>query len=302
MVSDVKSSFLGELTNRLGKLQRINNSLSLFKTVEGDIRIYIRYSKIHSGERTWYGLRDIDLHELEGHNSLIGFLWDDQSEPLLVPYSEYEDLFQSLKPAEDGQYKVQVIIKDDGTELYVARAGRFNVEGYLGWEQLEKIIDIKSSRKIPNLSHSQIQTLLGSIGSFKNYDVWIPTIDRIKLDWVITRQFSCKDNLPLGYEQIENILHEIDVIWLQKGANDIKALFEVEHSTPIYSGLLRFNDILLAIPGLRPRFSIVANEERRSHFMRQLNRPTFHESGLGDVCTFFEYGDVYNWHQKILGG
>src|SRR4030042_5755484 len=277
MTSDVKISFLDELTNRLGKLLRISNSLSLYKSINGDIRVYIRYSKIHLGERTWYGLRNIDLYELEGHASLICFLWDDQAEPLLVPYSEYEDVFQSLKPADDGQYKVQVIIKEDGTELYVARAGRFNVEGYFGWGQLEKIIDITGSSKLPDLSHSQIQTLLGSIGAIKDFEIWIPPIDRTKLDWIITRQFTCKDTLPFGYEHIENILHEIDVIWLQRGANDIRALFEIEHSTPIYSGLLRFNDILLSTPNIKPRFSIVANEERRSHFVRQLNRPTFHE-------------------------
>jgi hypothetical protein len=301
MTSDTKLIFLNGLTSRLGNLRRMGDSLSLYKTIDGDIRIYIRYSKIYPGERTWYGLREIDLHQLEGHASLICFIWNNQVEPLLIPYSEYEDIFQTIHPADDGQYKVQVLIKEDGTELYIARAGRFNVDGYFGWEQLNKMIDKSGASKLPDLSHSQIQTLLGSIGSVKNFDIWIPPIDRPKLDWVITHQFNCKDTLPHGYEQIEGVLHEIDVIWLQRGANDIKALFEIEHSTPIYSGLLRFNDILLSSPNVRPRFSIVANEERRSLFVRQLNRPTFHESGLGDICTFFEYIDVYNWHQRILG-
>jgi hypothetical protein len=91
----------------------------------------------------------------------------------------------------------------------------------------------------------------------------------------------------------------VDVIWIQKGANNVKALFEVEYSTPIYSGLLRFNDVHLVAPNLRTRFSIVSNIERRSIFMRQINRPTFKTSGLGDLCTFLGYSDVHNWHQRI---
>jgi hypothetical protein len=105
--------------------------------------------------------------------------------------------------------------------------------------------------------------------------------------------------LPYGFEKVNDVLGEVDVIWLQRGSNEIKALFEVEHSTPIYSGLLRFNDVHLAAPTLRSRYSIVANSERKSVFVKQLLRPTFKLSGLGDLCNFLEYADVYNWHQRV---
>lgn len=95
-------------------------------------------------------------------------------------------------------------------------------------------------------------------------------------------------------------MREVDVIWIRKGSNELRALFEVEHSTPIYSGLLRFNDIHLLAPNLRPRFSIVANDYRRSAFARQLNRPTFRTSGLREICTFLEYVDVLGWHSRII--
>jgi len=106
--------------------------------------------------------------------------------------------------------------------------------------------------------------------------------------------------LPNGFERVENILREVDVIWMQKGSNNVKALFEVEHSTPIYSGLLRFNDIHLVSPELKTKFSIVANYERRSLFSRQVRRPTFKTSGLEDLCTFFDYSDVHNWHKRTM--
>jgi hypothetical protein len=98
---------------------------------------------------------------------------------------------------------------------------------------------------------------------------------------------------------IIDIVQEVDVIWLQRGSTELKALFEVEHSTPIYSGLLRFNDIHLIAPDLKSSFSIVAEKNRRSLFIKQINRPTFQTSGLSDLCAFVEYPNVYSWYHRI---
>lgn len=298
MSSDIKTNFLNKAEERLGKLSRFGNSLSLFKS-EGNIRLYIRYSKTHVGNLAWYGLREIDIRQLQGYPSLLCFLWDNQVEPLLIPFSEFEDVFQSIGPADDGQYKAQVYLHKDTTEFYIARGGRFNVEGFLGWGQLENLIKLTKVNQRVTLNHSQVQTLLGSIGTKKNYDIWIPTSDRQKLDWSLTKQFTCRESIPNGYEKAESVLQEIDVIWLSRGSNNLTALFEIEHSTPIYSGLLRLNDIHLIAPSIKPKFSVVSNEQRRSLFIKQLQRPTFQTSGLNDLCTFLEYYDVFNWHQRV---
>jgi len=39
---------------------------------------------------------------------------------------------------------------------------------------LEQLIDSTQLRKIPDLSHCQVQTLLGAVGLSKGFDVWIP--------------------------------------------------------------------------------------------------------------------------------
>jgi len=298
MANATKAAFLSGLKQRFGELERFGDSLSLFRIKGSDVRVYIRYSKTHEGYLAWYGLRKSDLELLQGHPSLICFLWEGQKEPLLIPYADYEDVFDSLTPADDGQYKAQVLLREDATELYIARGGRFNVEGYIGWLQVEKSLE-SFDRKVPELSHSQVQTLLGAIGAKKEFDIWIPLVDCSKLDWRSTTPFGMRDVLPYGFESIIDILCEIDVIWMRRGSNEIKALFEIEHSTPIYSGLLRFNDVHLAVPTLHSRYSIVANSERRSLFMKQLNRPTFRTSGLGELCNFLEYADVYNWHERV---
>lgn len=302
MANETKTAFLQGLTRRYGSLRKLDRSQSLFEIGDGAARVYVRYSRVHPRNRTFYGLRAEDLLQLEGYPSLVCFLWDSQSEPLLVPYSEYEEVFQSTSPASDGQYKAQVFLQDDATELYIAQAGRFNVEGHLGWGQLENVINSARLGTVPEFSHSQIQTILGAIGAAKAYDVWIPANDRTKLDWSISVPFQCRHSLPYGFESVESILQQVDVIWVQKGSNELRALFEVEHSTPIYSALLRFNDIHLVAPRLNPRFSVVSNDARRSLFVRQLNRPTFQISGLSKLCTFLEYPNVFGWFNRIKAG
>jgi len=299
MAGEVKSTFLAQLAGRYGNLRKLEPSQSLYEIGEGAARVYIRYSKVHDGRRTFYGLREHDLQALEGHPSVLCFLWDGQAEPLLVPFSQYEEVFRSTIPAADGQYKAQLYLQDDGVELYIAKAGRFNVEGHFGWAELDSLIDTANLRAVPDLSHPQMQTLLGAIGIAKGYDVWVPQSDRTKLDWSLAHEFGCRDTVPYGFEPVKAILQEVDIIWIQKGSSELRALFEVEHSTPIYSGLLRFNDIHLVAPSLRPRFTIVANDTRRALFVRQLSRPTFRLSGLSEACTFLEYANVFGWFNRM---
>jgi type II restriction enzyme len=127
----------------------------------------------------------------------------------------------------------------------------------------------------------------------------VPASDRTRLDWSIAKFFDCRAILPRDLDPVRFALEEIDVMWLERGAGRLHALFEVEYSTPVYSGLLRFNDILLTAPNLGARFSVVSNDERRSLFTRQLNRPTFRMSKLDEHCTFMEYASVYGWHRRL---
>lgn len=301
MANLTKAALLEELMQRFGSLRKLENTQSLYEIGEGAARVYIRYSKVHSRNQTFYGLRQEDLQEFEGFPSALCFLWDNQTEPLLIPFAEFEDIFQAMPPASDGQYKVQVYL-GDGTEFYIANAGRFNVESYFGWEGLDTLIDTAKMRPAIEFSHPQIQTLLGAIGIAKGYDVWVPQNDRCRLEWSLAERFECRDVLPYELEPVWSILQEVDVIWMERGSSGLRALFEVEHSTPIYSGLLRFNDIHLVVPSLRPRFSIVANDFRRILFVRQIKRPTFQVSGLSELCTFFEYANVVDWHNRIRAG
>lgn len=298
MPNVVKNQFLETLKAKFGETRTLAGGHSLFEVGDTSVRIYVRYSKVHTDGRTFYGLRMEDIKQLEGKPSVIAFLWDKQQEPLFVQFAEYEELFNTLTPASDGQFKAQVFMGQEATELYIANAGRFNVESGFGWDVLEGMITRTGKDTTPVLTHSQVQTLLGSIGARKGFDIWIPSNDRAKLDWAFGQKFPVRDKV-LGFESVQNVLEEVDVIWIQKGSSDVRALFEVEHTTPIYTGLLRFNDIHLVAPQLNPRFTIVANSDRRALFARQLNRPTFRLSGISKLCTFLEYSEIFGWFKRL---
>ncbi len=300
MPKAVKQQFLEDLAKRFPALRKLGDSQSLYEDPDTSSRVYVRYSKVHPRNRTFFGLREVDLRWLEGHRSAICFLWDDQPLPLIVPFAAFEDVFASVRPASDGQYKVQVLADLDSTELYIANAGRFNVEAYFGWNELNTPTASAIRETASQFTHCQIQTLLGAIGFQKGNDIWFPQADRASLDWNIARRYPLHDRLPGMYSSVEPILSEVDVVWMRRGAGDLVALFEVEHTTTIYSGLLRFNDVHLTAPQLRPRFSIVSNEARRGLFTRQLNRPTFQRSGLVELCAFMEYDNVLDWHSRLM--
>ncbi len=264
-------------------------------------RIYIRYSRVHEGGRAFFGLREVDLRQLEGHNSFLCFLLDDGSPALFIPYSDFEEVFRGAEAAKDGQYKVQLFSQHDLLELYVARRGRFNVEAYVGFSALERSLEARRLREAYNLTHSQVQTLLAGVGHLKGFDVCVPNNDQGKLDWSMTKHFRLRESIPAGFEEVRTILSEIDVVWVSLGGNNINGLFEIEHSTPVYSGLLRFNDVLLTDPKVS-QFSIVSNDARRAVFSHQLYRPTFRRSGLADLVSFLEYGNVLDWHARLAKG
>jgi hypothetical protein len=301
MANQLKPMLLAELKRRYGNVRKLAATQSLYEIGNGAARVYIRYSKLHARNQGFYGLRKDDLEKLEAIPSVICFLWPGQTEPLFIRFEDYEEIFRAYMPAKDGQYKALIYPQTEGTEIVLPKAGRFNVEGNFGYEVLDNLLDSAKLQNVPELSHCQVQTMLGVVGTAKGYDVWIPTKDRTGLDWNLGKRFDCRAELPSSFDSIMSILQEVDVIWLHRGSSNMGALFEVEHSTPIYSGLLRFNDVHLVAPSAISRFTIVSNDARRALFARQVNRPTFRTSGLTELCTFLEYVDVFGWFRRITG-
>lgn len=299
MPSTRKTDVLREIEQRFGAISKLSTGNSLFSIGNDAARLYLRFSKVHHRGTGFFGLRQIDLRQLESHNSYICFVLDDGSLPVFLPYADFEEMFHQATPAADGQYKVQ-LLRHQELELYVAKQGRFNVEGYVGFDLFERSLRAGRLRPKVDFSHAQIQTLLAAIGHLKGYAVSVPQADSTRLDWSLTEQFALLQGVPAGFKEVKSILSDIDVMWVEPSKNRVEALFEVEHTTTIYSGLLRLNDILLTEPKIS-KLAIVSNESRRSVFARQLFRPTFRKSGLSEIATFLEYSNVFDWHLRLKG-
>ena len=58
-----------------------------------------------------------------------------------------------------------------------------------------------------------------------------------------------REALPRQFEpQVMSLIEHIDVLWLR--GNRVEAAFEVEHTTAVYSGLLRMSDLISLHPNL----------------------------------------------------
>ena len=71
--------------------------------------------------------------------------------------------------------------------------------------------------------------------------------------------------------------------------------FEIEHTTAIYSGLLRMADLLALQPNMGIHLHIVAPDEKRDKVLREIKRPVFSlldQGPLYEKCTFLSYDAV----------
>lgn len=78
---------------------------------------------------------------------------------------------------------------------------------------------------------------------------------------------------------------------------------EVEHTTAIYSGLLRMSDLVSMQPNIKIDLFMVAPDERRDKVAYEINRPTFArlKSPLPKICRFIPYSELKREIEQIGG-
>jgi hypothetical protein len=155
---------------------------------------------------------------------------------------------------------------------------------------------VASAQPVSEVRESyKVQALLADIGARMGLHIWLPKSDRAAVlqEWK-GDQSRLLDRLPLNYDDVTlKTVERIDVLWLK--GRSIRRAFEVEHSTSIYSGLLRMADLLALQPNMDIRLHIVAPDDRREKVFAEIRRPVFSllENGpLSDSCTFITYENV----------
>lgn len=141
----------------------------------------------------------------------------------------------------------------------------------------------------------QIQALLAKIGTEMGFTIWLPKADRSRVlkAWQ-PQPGELLDELPLGYDHTTiATIEQIDVLWLRR--RSIVRAFEVEHTTSIYSGLLRMADLVAMQPNINIKLHIVAPVERREKVMKEIKRPVFallENGALSEICTYLSFDTV----------
>jgi hypothetical protein len=156
-------------------------------------------------------------------------------------------------------------------------------------------IDEPEDRKQSVRESAKIQALLAMIGEKMGFKVWVPKADRpaVLQEWTPV-DGSLMNVLPLNYnEPTLQTIEQIDVLWL-KGRAIVRA-FEIEHTTAVYSGILRMADLMALQPNMDIKLHIVAPETRKAKVMGEIQRPVFtllEKGPLSEYCTFLPYGSL----------
>ena len=152
------------------------------------------------------------------------------------------------------------------------------------------------------ITHEEIQWKLLKLGSDMGLDVWVARNDKNR-DYN-GRKFQdirgIRSELPRQFDDATNRTVElIDVIWLQR--NTFVAAFEVEHTTTVYSGLLRMADLTAMQPNLSIPLYLVAPDDRREKVLTEINRPVFSRMSppLNRVCQYISYSQLRGFIDRI---
>lgn len=139
-------------------------------------------------------------------------------------------------------------------------------------------------------THAEIQGWLRDLGRALGFDVWIAANDRTRALADGRLGDGCVAALPAPLAAIDSV-PLIDVIWLERGGEHAVAAFEVEHTTSIYSGIMRMLDLASgAVQAVRGLY-LVAPDAREEDVRKQLARPAFRR--IGDLSVkYLPYGEL----------
>jgi type II restriction enzyme len=201
------------------------------------------------------------------------------------------------------------LLFDVGSGRYPAPPRDGNKQAEEAWQaDLARVRDeTASSRKAVEAAkdndetHTQVQGWLRDLGKALGFSVWIAANDRSR-PWENGRLGDgCLTSLPDGLAKLPGAeaVRLIDVIWFHSDDARAIAAFEVEHTTSIYSGIVRLLDLaygseLTSCEGL----FLVAPDEREADVRQQIRRPAF--SRIGDLgIRYLPYGELRSQREAI---
>jgi predicted RNA-binding protein len=226
------------------------------------------------GSSTWTGKIRASLNQIDDDDAavLVSAIAEQGNSPTLYPLDDDDRKKAIVHTVRRLDKDVAVTVPEDGDAV--------TADGTPPTEVRESI---------------RVQALLAEIGSRMGMQIWIPRSDRaaVSSEWQGDHD-PILDRLPLNYDDTTlRTIEQIDVLWLK--GRSIRRAFEVEHTTSIYSGLLRMADLLALQPNMDIQLHIVAPESRRDKVFTEIRRPVFSlldRGPLSENCTYLSYDGV----------
>ena len=241
---------------------------------------------------------------VKGYNALTGAnvklgRWDEylaMRSGIVATNSRYRDLLSNDLGAIAG------LLFDLGSGRYTAPPRTDDEAARAAWsadlarvrEDGAKAAKLLTAAQDGDQTHTEVQGWLRDLGSGLGFEVWVASNDRGRAYAGGRLGDKCLEALPeaLASGTGADAVRLIDVIWLEKGTGRVAAAFEVEHTTSIYSGIVRLLDLALgpAAESARGLF-LVAPDDREEQVRAQLARPAF--SRISDLCVrFLPYSEL----------
>ena len=240
---------------------------------------------------------------VNGYNALTG------AKVKLGRWNEYLAMRQGILRL-NGEYRailsndlgaVSGLLFDIGTGRYAAPPRDGDSSALDAWqadlnrvrEQSEGARRADEKNREGDRTHTQVQGWLLDLGRALGFDVWVAANDRGRAYGDSTLSDGCLDRLPesVSSRPGADAIRLIDVLWLERGGG-VAAAFEVEHSTSIYSGIVRLLDLALSnSSGAAQGLFLVAPDDREEQVRTQLARPAF--GRVADLnVRYLPYGEL----------
>jgi type II restriction enzyme len=143
-------------------------------------------------------------------------------------------------------------------------------------------------------THTEVQGWLRDLGLALGFKVWVAANDRGRPYAGGRLADGCLECLPPPLESslAVDTIRLIDALWLDPRGERVEAAFEVEHTTSIYSGIVRMLDLALGLPQHTANaYFLVAPDEREADVRSQFARPAF--SRVADLdLRFLPYSEL----------
>jgi type II restriction enzyme len=201
------------------------------------------------------------------------------------------------------------LLFDVGSGRYLAPPRADDAAARAAWEQdLLRVREEGAKQRkaieasqVDDRTHTEIQGWLRDLGRALEFDVWVAANDRGRALGAGALGDGCLDDLPAALKTVPGVdaIRLIDVLWLEKKGERVVAAFEVEHTTSIYSGIVRLLDLALGAPGNATRaLFLVAPDDREDDVRTQLRRPAFQR--VSDLhVRFLPYGELLR-HREAM--